>query len=194
MAAGDIDVFANGTTWLRADFHLHTKADKEFKYVGDENSFAATYVEKLKSAGIGLGVITNHNKYDAAEFKVLRKRARKEGIGLLPGVELSVNDGANGVHTLIVFSDAWIEDGQDHINQFLGNAFAGRSKAQYEQENGRSNDGLIETLKKLEAYNRDFFILFAHVEAGSGLWQEASKVSFAWAARVGDDVVPLEPG
>ena len=26
--------------------------------------------------------------------------------GLLGGVELSVNDGANGVHTLIVFSDA----------------------------------------------------------------------------------------
>jgi hypothetical protein len=63
-------------------------------------------------------------------------------------------------------------DGNDLINQFLGNAFSGRSKSQYEQENGRSNDNLVETLKKLEGYNRDFFIVFAHVEAPSGLWSE----------------------
>ncbi|HET9536533.1 MAG TPA: hypothetical protein VFP43_14525, partial [Mesorhizobium sp.] len=95
-----------------------------------------------------LRTITNFN---VDEFKALRKRARKEGIGLLPGVELSVNDGSNGVHTLIVFSDEWIEEGQDYINQFLGNAFTGKAKTQYEQENGRTNENLLETLKKLEA-------------------------------------------
>lgn len=170
MAAGDTH-FAHGTAWVRADFHLHTKADKEFKYEGDENAFVGAYVEALKKAGIGLGVITNHNKFDVDEFKSLRRRARKDGIGLLPGVELSVADGGNGVHTLIVFSDEWLTDG-DLINQFLGNTFSGRSKAQYEQENGRSNDNLIETLKKLETFDRDFFIVFAHVEAPSGLWAE----------------------
>jgi chromosome segregation protein len=116
-----------------------------------------------------LRTITNFN---VDEFKALRKRARKEGIGLLPGVELSVNDGSNGVHTLIVFSDEWIEEGQDYINQFLGNAFTGKAKTQYEQENGRTNENLLETLKKLEAYNKGFFVLFAHVEAPSGLWAE----------------------
>lgn len=169
---GEQSPFAHGSAWVRADFHLHTKADKEFAYAGDENSFVTDYVAALKKAGIGLGIITNHNKFDADEFKALRKRARKEGIPLLPGVELSVNDGGNGVHTLVVFSDEWLEDGQDHINQFLGNTFAGRAPAQYEQENGRSNDNLIETLKKLEQYGRDFFIVFAHVEGASGLWAE----------------------
>lgn len=24
------DIFANGSVWLRADFHLHTRKDKEF--------------------------------------------------------------------------------------------------------------------------------------------------------------------
>ena len=35
-------------------------------------------------------MITNHNKFDLEEFKALRKAARKVGIGLLPGVELSI--------------------------------------------------------------------------------------------------------
>ena len=167
-------LFEHGTKWVRADFHLHTRADKEFRYDGDADRFVASYVEALEANGTRLAVITNHNKFDLEEFKALRKRARKFGIGVLPGVELSVKDGANGVHTLVVFSEAWLADGQDYINQFLGVAFAGKVPAQYEQENGRSNDDLIETLRKLESYNRDFFIIFAHVEANSGLWKELS--------------------
>jgi chromosome segregation protein len=164
--------FPHGGKWVRADFHLHTKADKEFDYKGDENAFSTAYVDRLKQANIRLGIITNHNKFNIDEFKALRRRARKEGIGLLPGVELSVNDGGNGVHTLVVFSDEWLADGQDYINQFLNVAFAGKTPAQYEQENGRSNDDLLTTLEKLEVYHRDFFIVFAHVEGPSGLWNE----------------------
>lgn len=157
---------------MRADFHLHTKADKEFSYTGEENSFGGAYVDALKSAGIRIGVIANHNKFDMGEYKALRTRARKEGIGLLPGVELSVNDGANGVHTVIVFSDKWLEGGHDYINQFLATAFKGRVPAQYEQENARSNNDLLTTLKDLDEFHRDFFVVFAHVEAASGLWNE----------------------
>jgi chromosome segregation protein len=164
-------VFNNGTVWLRADFHLHTRADQEFAYDGDDNAFVGAYIDALKAAGIGVGAITNHNKFDAGEFKALRRRARREGIGLLPGVELSVNDGANGVHTLVVFSDEWLEGGHDYINQFLGTQFMGRMPAQFEQENGRSDNGLLATLKALEQVNRDF-VVFAHVEAPSGLWNE----------------------
>jgi len=168
----DEPTFPNGSDWVRVDFHLHTKVDKEFKYSGADNDFLTAYIAGLKKAGIGIGVITNHNKFNVDEFKALRKRARGEGIGLLPGVELSVADGANGVHTLIVFSEDWLAGGHDYINQFLNVAFSGRTPAQYEQENGRTNDDLLKTLKTLEGYNRDFFIIFAHVEASSGLWHE----------------------
>lgn len=164
--------FACGAEWLRADFHLHTKADREFRYEGDAALFNGCYVDALEKAGIRLGVITNHNKFDAAEFKSLRSTAKKKGIGLLPGVELSVNDGANGIHTLVVFSDAWLADGQDYINPFLTVAFEGKTPEQYEKENGRSSLSLIETIKKLEGYYRDFFLVFAHVEQDSGLWIE----------------------
>jgi hypothetical protein len=164
--------FPSGAEWIRADFHLHTKADKGFSYSGDVSLYNGAYVDALAAATIRLGVITNHNKFDFEEFKSLRVTARKKAIGLLPGVELSVNDGANGIHTLVVFSDAWLADGQDHINPFLTVAFEGKTPAQYETENGRSSLSLLETIKKLEGYHRDFFLVFAHVEQASGLWHE----------------------
>ena len=166
------EIFSHGTCWVRADFHLHTRADREFVYTDDDDYYFLNYVNALKSAGISVGVITNHNKFDYDEFKVLRKTAQKRGIFLLPGVELSVNDGANGIHTLIVFSDAWLANGQDYINQFLNIAFSGKTPEQYENENGRSSLALIDTIKKLEDYHKDFFLVFAHVEERSGLWHE----------------------
>ena len=165
-------VFEHGAQWVRSDFHLHTRADREFKFTGNDSFYNSSYVDALENAGIQLGVITNHNKFNINEFRALRKTALKKGIALLPGVELSVSDGANGIHTLVVFSDDWLADGHDHINPFLGVAFEGKVPAQYEQENGRSSLSLLETIKKLESYHRDFFLVFAHVEAPSGLWAE----------------------
>lgn len=164
--------FPRGAEWVRVDFHLHTKADKEFRYSGEESYYNSTYVDALEKSGIRLGVIANHNKFDIDEFRSLRNTARKKRIVLLPGVELSVNDGANGIHTLVMFSDAWLENGQNHINPFLTVAFEGKTPAQYEQENARSSMSLLDTIKKLEGYHRDFFLVFAHVEQSSGLWHE----------------------
>lgn len=50
-------------------------------------------------------MITNHNKFDEGEYKALKKSGRKEGILILPGVELSVKE-ANGIHTLIAMPGA----------------------------------------------------------------------------------------
>ena len=170
MSEWESNPFSSGSNWIRADFHLHTKADKEFKYADSENDFVKNYVQALKDSNIRVGVITNHNKFDVSEYKAIKRKAKKEGIGILPGVELSVNDGANGVHTLIVFSDDWIE--KDYINQFLNVAFKNKVPEDYEQENGRSSQDILSTLETLESYKKDFFIVFAHVEASSGLWKE----------------------
>ena len=164
-------MFPEGAQWIRADFHLHTRADREFKYTGDNDFYNSNYVDALEQAGVRLGVITNHNKFDYEEYKALRKTAQNKKIALLPGVELSVNDGANGIHTLVVFSDDWLAD-YDYINPFLTSAFEGKAPAEYEQKNGRTSLSLLDTIKKLESYNRDFFIVFAHVEEPSGLWSE----------------------
>lgn len=165
-------LFKFGSTWLRADFRLHTKADKEFIYSGDENYYFSNYVDGLVQAGIKLGAITNHNKFDAAEFKALRKTASKKGIGLLPGVELSVNDGLNGIHTLIIFSDQWLENGNDYISPFIASMFPGKAEPEYQHENGRSDKNILQVVEELDKTARDYFLIFAHVERKSGLWKE----------------------
>jgi chromosome segregation protein len=164
------NAFECGSRWLKADFHLHTRADKEFKYTGEENDYLNQYVRSLANAGIGLGVITNHNKFDLAEFRALQKRARKSGIGLLPGIELSVKDGQAGVHTLVVFSDEWFANKEqvNYIQSFLNVTFAGI--ANFEDENARSKHDIVETVRKLDDFHRDYFLIFAHVEAPNGLW------------------------
>ena len=167
----EVSVFLHGSTWVRADFHMHTKADKEFSYLGEPNEFVNSYVKALVQAQIRVGVITNHNKFDCDEFKALRRRAQKDKILLLPGVELSVKDGSNGIHTLIVFSPAWIDnqDNRNYIQNFLDVTFAG--EANYEHENGRSNHDLNDTVRELNKFNRDYFLVCAHVEDRSGLWK-----------------------
>jgi ABC-type cobalamin/Fe3+-siderophores transport system ATPase subunit/predicted metal-dependent phosphoesterase TrpH len=166
------DIFQNGSVWLKADFHLHTNADKQFKYSGEPNSYLKEYIAKLKEQSINIGVITNHNKFDKEEFKHLQKKACREEIFLLPSVELSVNDGANGIHTLIVFSDEWIANGNDYINPFLTSMFPDKPLNEYQNEDGRSDKNILQVVEELEKINRDYFFVFAHVEQRSGLWEE----------------------
>jgi len=162
--------FINGSQWVRFDCHLHTKSDKEFKYNYNENEYVNSYVDKLKETSIDVGVITNHNKFNLDEYKAIRKRAKKEDIFIIPGVELSVNDGANGIHTLVVFNpNEWLENGNNFIEQFIGESFSGQSN--FENENGRSNDNLITTIEKLNKYQRSYFLILAHIEDKSGFFK-----------------------
>ncbi|MES2205493.1 MAG: AAA family ATPase [Pseudomonadota bacterium] len=162
--------FQFGSRWLKADFHLHTRADKEFMYSGESDRFISDYVAALEAANIGVGVITNHNKFDCDEFKALRKKAKQSGVGLLPGIELSIKDGSAGVHTLVVFSDAWMIncESKNYIQDFLQVTFAGI--ANFEDENARSNHDIIETIRELDKFHKDYFLIFAHVEQDKGLW------------------------
>ena len=156
--------FTHGSRWVRADCHLHTRRDWEFADTGEECDFVSKYVAALKQADIRVGVITNHNKFDLDEFIMLRKAAGKEDIYLLPGVELSVKDGANGVHTLIVFREDWItnQEQMDYVNGFLGVTFGGQ--ANYDNSNARSNHDLLETIRELDKFHRDYLLVFPHVE------------------------------
>jgi chromosome segregation protein len=163
-------IFAHGSTWVRADFHMHTAADKEFSFTGDPNYFVSEYVAALKNAKIRVGAITNHNKFDRDDFKALSKHAKKEEICLLPGLELSVKDGSNGIHVLVIFSNEWISNKENvnYIQSFLNVTFSGQ--ANFEHENGRSNHDLTETIRELDKFNKDYFLICAHVEANNGLW------------------------
>ncbi len=171
---GTTNIFKNGSLWLKADFHLHTRADKEFKYEGSENDFVRDYIEELKKKDIGIGVIANHNKFDLKEYKALRKNSLRENIYLIPGVELSVNDGSNGIHALIAFEyETWIKDDVNFIEQFLNSAFEGI--ANRENSNTRCRYNLADLFKKLEDHRkegRDTFVMMAHAEQDNGFCNE----------------------
>lgn len=168
------NLFQNGSVWLRADFHLHTIKDKEFQRIENPNDFVSLFVNKLAEEKIHIGVITNHNKFDREEYKSLRKNAIRENIWLLAGTELSVNDGANGIHCLIVFDESkWLVNDEDYINQFLAAAFEGIRNR--ENENTRCKYSLDILLQKLDEHRkqgRDSFMIFAHVEQNSGFFNE----------------------
>jgi hypothetical protein len=54
-----ISNFPEGSKYLKADFHLHTKADKEFKTeISNDEEFAEKYVNELKSITGGRGTYT----------------------------------------------------------------------------------------------------------------------------------------
>ncbi|MCZ2482178.1 histidinol-phosphatase [Aquirufa nivalisilvae] len=169
-----LPIFENGATWLRTDFHLHTIKDKEFKQLDNPNDFINQYIQRLIEEEIHIGVVTNHNKFDKEEYCNLKKKALSKNIWLLPGVELSVNDGKNGIHCLIVFDyTTWITNQEDFINQFLTSAFEG--VANRENENTRCNYSLENVLQKLNDHKskgRDSFIIMAHVEQSSGFLEE----------------------
>jgi predicted ATPase len=158
-------MFQNGSMWLRADFHLHTKADKEFVYSGVDNDFIRNYINKLVEQKIQIGVITNHNKFEKTEFVALKKKALEYSIGLFPGVEFSLKE---GIHILIVFDEKWYKGQTDCINQFLNTAFYNISDPATPPYPNSLFD-LQETTEKLDAIGHDYFIILAHVDAANGL-------------------------
>lgn len=168
------NLFENGATWLRADFHLHTIKDKEFTFNSIPTDFFNQFIQKLKDEQVNIGVITNHNKFDKEEYSNLRKKAMKDSIWILPGVELSVNDGSNGIHCLVVFdNEQWLKNGEDFINQFLTSAFEGISNR--ENENTRCKYNIDTTLQKLNEHRlqgRNSFVVMAHVHQKSGFFTE----------------------
>jgi predicted ATPase len=156
-------MFQNGSIWLRADFHLHTRADNEFIYSGADNNFVADYINKLTEQKIQIGVITNHNKFEKNEFVALKKRASEHDIGLFPGIEFSLKE---GIHVLIAFDEAWYKGQTDYINQFLSVAFYGIPNPDIPPYPNSLFD-LRETTDKLDAIDRGYFIIPAHVETAN---------------------------
>jgi predicted ATPase len=167
------DFFKHGSRWVRADFHLHTASADEFNKKGiEEATYAQDFVSQLQAQGIQLAVVTNHNKFDKAEFVALKAVAERKGIKLLAGVEFSAKNGQRGIHVLIVFDDGWYEGAQDHINTFLDRAFLlkpGYNKAPYDVN---SDYDLCEAVKELDKFRRDYFLVMAHVDHKNGLLEE----------------------
>ena len=164
------DVFQNGSCWLKADFHLHTIADKEFICNVDKKIFIQKYIEQLKSTNTSVGVITNHNKFDKSEFVELKKAAAKEDIWLVPGIEFSLKE---GIHLLIAFEDGWYKGHENNIAQFIDNAFYGVNTFDTPPY-PNSRFSLDEVVGALDNIGHDYFLMLAHPDDSNGLFKVLS--------------------
>ena len=169
-------IFPDGSKYLKADLHLHTRIDKEFKTdISDDTEFAEIYVSELKKKDIKIGAITNHNKFDNDEFQLLKTKAIKEGIFLLPGIELSVNDGKRGLHTLIIFApeDAEKDDyDSSNIETFLTIAFGMERRFDDKGNPTRCGLSIKDTIEKLDELKCHYFIILAHTDNNNGFFKE----------------------
>lgn len=73
-------MFENGSEILKFDCHLHTVSDKEFKYDGETDKFVKDYVDKLQIENVGVGIITNHNKFDYDQYKAIKPAKKNETV------------------------------------------------------------------------------------------------------------------
>ncbi|TRZ90596.1 MAG: hypothetical protein D4R88_03365 [Methanosarcinales archaeon] len=172
----DSSNFPEGSKYLKADFHLHTIADKEFKTeISNYKEYAKKYVNELKRNDIKIGAITNHNKFDKDDFEIIQSAAMDSGIFLLPGVELSVNDGKRGLHTLVIFAP---EDSEKDVNntskieKFLSLAFKGKSYFDTEGSPLRCDLNLDNTIKELNGLKCHYFLILAHANNNCGFFKE----------------------
>jgi hypothetical protein len=183
MSQADLLPFERGAEWVRADFHLHTVKDpgqsRRFRaeFTGREDRFCKEWIAKLKDAGIRVAVITNHNSFDRDEYRELQRLGAREGILVLPGVELGIKEGGGGIHTLVVFNPVgWVSNQQndDRINRFLNSQFTEKPN-----EGSRTRDDLCGCLEQLDGYGHDYFLVFAHVQSDNGLLQEVDGTNLS---------------
>jgi chromosome segregation protein len=170
--------FAHGAKWVRADFHLHTlkemgasRKDYRAEFSGRETEFAAAFIKRLKEESIVVGVITNHNLFDLGEYQDLARKARKESILLLPGLELGIRGGGSSIHTLVVFDPTTLA--QD--NNFIENFLKGQFPRGNQKEGSATEDDLVGCLEKLEGLDVGYFAIFAHVDSSNGLLEVVNK-------------------
>ena len=66
--------------------------------------------------------------------------------------------------------EEWFEEDHNHIHNFLSQALAGISNP--DNKNSKCVFDVKKTLETLDSYNRDYFVIFAHVDQNNGLFKE----------------------
>jgi len=172
-----------GAEWVRVDLHLHSPGVDSFilpsgvnvDSIDDRERLVKKYVEKLKDANIKICAITDYNGIRKEWFISIRDEAKKQGIFILPGAELSISltGGKYGLHLITIFEDTINIDG---LNNFLHSLDKNPQVPLINARTHRDLDPeyeLGELVKKIrEKYN--CLIIFSHPEEDKGLFKTFS--------------------
>jgi len=172
-----------GAEWVRVDLHLHSPGVDSFilpsgvnvDSIDDRERLVKKYVEKLKDANIKICAFTDYNGIRKEWFIPIRDEAKKQGIFILPGAELSISltGGKYGLHLITIFEDTINIDG---LNNFLHSLDKNPQVPLINARTHRDLDPeyeLGELVKKIrEKYN--CLIIFSHPEEDKGLFKTFS--------------------
>ncbi len=169
-----------GARWVRVDLHLHSPAAHSFKFpsgldAGRREEVVQRYVAQLKAQGIAVAAITDYQQIRPEWFLPIRDAARKAGIYVFPGVELSFGGGVGGkggLHVLAIFPyDADVESINRTIQAMLDNEPTepllppGR-----EPRTLKPKESLSESLKQLRQ-KTGCLLIFPHPNDDKGLFK-----------------------
>ncbi len=102
---------------MRIDLHCHTRNAKAGDGVGREIDPGA-FAEKMRSAGVGIAGIANHNVFDYEQYIELRKAS--EGVcQVWPGVELDMQ-GENQWHLIVMCNPKEAETFRSAVANLIG--------------------------------------------------------------------------
>lgn len=98
-----------GARWARVDFHLHSPGSHTFCLPSgldpgrDRQEIVNRYVQQLVEQNMKIIAITDYNGIRTEWYELIREKAQKKEITVLPGVELSFDVPKHGLHIIAVF-------------------------------------------------------------------------------------------
>lgn len=181
---------SSGAIWRKIDFHLHTPGSSSFRLPSGcdlttregRQRVVDLYVERLVGAGIEIACLTDYQAVREDWFSLIRERATREGISVLPGAEVSINRGAGkGVHLLLVCdpstSHEKINNALRHIDQTGSPLVDGRNQ----HRDIDLRDPLEKALEELRQ-TLGCVLLAAHADGDNGVLK---RLGPAQTAKIG---------
>ena len=157
LSSIDTSEIIKGAKFYRCDLHIHTSTSLDFL---DKSTTNEQIIDKCVSEGLDLVAITDHN--DVGDIDELIKLGKDKGITVLPGIEVSVDDGKAGIHVLAIFPET-ISRGL--MFDFL--ASVGINEKVRGKEDALTDCNIHNTFEKIDKYGG--LCIPAHIENNKGL-------------------------
>lgn len=148
------------------------------------------YVGHIKASGIEVFAVTDHNSTSMLEE--IRTEARKQGLVMFPGMELSTGTGSDGVHLLLLGDpDADIDELANQWNSAAG--FSKDYPAFHGNEHQPSRSSIIDIL---DALPEDTIAIAPHIlsENGVASGNSIQEKSIRWRCLHHDRLEAVDVG
>ncbi len=148
-----------GSRWWQVDLHAHSPASHDFKDDRNNPNWDR-WVSAFQKRGIDVAAVTDHNTADG--ISPLQDAARRIGLVLFPGVELTID----GVHLLLIMGP---NQQQDDVADILS-----RAQVPVAERGSAEARSLISIDTLLGRCGKSAIVIGAHVNGPAGLLEQVA--------------------